>query len=134
MVGMPSAIISIPAVEDHRRPLLQLRGLIRRSPILAGAIGFGISSLAGVPPSVGFFAKLFILILLAKAKLWWVFGAALLSVAVSIHYYFSIIREAVVRPSVDQDTVEVIEVSSTAKFVIGALSAATLIGGLLFFI
>lgn len=128
------ALISIPAVEDHRRPLLQLRGLIRRSPILAGGLGFGISSLAGVPPSIGFFAKLFILILLAKVKLWWVFGAALLSVAVSIHYYFSIIREAVVRPSVSDETIETIEVSATAKFVIGALSAATIIGGLLFFV
>jgi NADH-quinone oxidoreductase subunit N len=92
------ALVAIPSIEDHRRPLLQLRGLIRRSPILAGALGFGISSLAGVPPSVGFFAKLFVLILLAKVKLWWVFGAALVSVAVSIHYYFSIIRESVVRP------------------------------------
>ena len=81
-----------------------------------------------------FFIKLFILILLAKVKLWWVFGAALLSVAVSIHYYFSIIREAVVRPSLDNDTIEKIEVSATAKFVIGALSAATIIGGLLFFV
>ena len=114
--------------------LLQLRGLIRRSPILAGALGFGISSLAGVPPSVGFFAKLFILILLAKVKLWWVFGVALVSVAVSIHYYFAIIREAVVRPSVDNETIETIEVPATAKFIIGALSAATIIGGLLFFV
>ncbi|NBP90713.1 MAG: NADH-quinone oxidoreductase subunit N, partial [Opitutae bacterium] len=95
---------------------------------------FGISSLAGIPPSIGFFAKLFILILLAKVKLWWVFGAALLSVAVSIHYYFSIIREAVVRPTVDNESIEAIEVSATAKFVIGALSAATIIGGLLFFV
>lgn len=127
-------LISIPAVEDHRRPLLGLRGLIRRSPILAGGLSFGISSLAGIPPSIGFFAKLFILILLAKVKLWWVFGAALISVAVSIHYYFAIIRESVVRPTLDNQSVETIEVSSTAKFMIGALSAATVVGGLLFFI
>ena len=111
-----------------------MRGLIRRSPVLAGGLGFGISSLAGIPPSIGFFAKLFILILLVKVKLWWVFGAALVSVAISIHYYFSIIREAVVRPTVDNESIETIEVSATAKFVIGALSAATIIGGLLFYV
>ncbi len=128
------ALVSIPVDEDHRRPLLGLRGLLRRSPILASALGFGISSLAGIPPSIGFFAKLFILILLAKLKLWWIFGAALVSVALSIHYYFAILREAVVRPTLDQEEVAIIEVSPTAKFIIGTLSAVTILGGLLFFL
>ncbi len=128
------ALVSIPVDEDHRRPLLGLRGLLRRSPILASALGFGISSLAGIPPSIGFFAKLFILILLAKLKLWWIFGAALVSVALSIHYYFAILREAVVRPTLDQEKVAIIDVSPTAKFIIGTLSAVTILGGLLFFL
>ena len=128
------ALVSIPVDEDHRRPLLGLRGLLRRSPILASALGFGISSLAGIPPSIGFFAKLFILILLAKLKLWWIFGAALVSVALSIHYYFAILREAVVRPTLDQEEVAIIDVSPTAKFIIGTLSAVTILGGLLFFL
>ena len=128
------ALVTIPAAEDHRRPLLGLRGLLRRSPILASALGFGISSLAGIPPSIGFFAKLFVLILLAKLKLWWIFGAALVSVALSIHYYFAILREAVVRPTLDQEEVIIIEVSPTAKFIIGTLSAVTILGGLLFFL
>jgi len=128
------ALVSIPVADDHRRPLLGLRGMMRRSPIIASALGFGISSLAGIPPSIGFFAKLFILILLAKLKLWWIFGAALVSVALSIHYYFAILREAVVRPTLDQEEVAVIEVSPTAKFIIGTLSAVTLLGGLLFFL
>ena len=128
------ALVSIPVAEDHRRPLLGLRGMLRRSPVIASALGFGISSLAGIPPSIGFFAKLFVLILLAKLKLWWIFGAALVSVALSIHYYFAILREAVVRPTLDQEEVAVIEVSPTAKFIIGTLSAVTVLGGLLFFL
>jgi len=125
------ALIEIPSADDHDRPLLGLRGLLRRSPILAAALGFGIGSLAGVPPSVGFLAKLMILVLLAKLHVWWVFGAALLSVAVSIHYYFAILREAVVRPTDDQEPVVPLEVSFTSRFLIGALSAATILGGLL---
>jgi NADH-quinone oxidoreductase subunit N len=127
------ALIELPVAEDHQRPLLGLRGLLRRSPILASALGFGIGSLAGIPPSIGFFAKLLILIFLAKLHLWWVFGAALLSVAVSIHYYFAILREAVVRPTDDQDAVVPLEVSFTSRFLIGALSAATILGSLLAF-
>ena len=127
------ALIELPVADDHHRPLLGLRGLLRRSPILASALGFGIGSLAGIPPSIGFFAKLLILIFLAKLNLWWVFGAALLSVAISIHYYFAILREAVVRPTDDQEEVVPLEISFTSRFLIGALSAATILGSLLAF-
>jgi NADH-quinone oxidoreductase subunit N len=127
------ALIELPVADDHQRPLLGLRGLLRRSPILASALGFGIGSLAGIPPSIGFFAKLLILLFLAKLHLWWVFGAALLSVAVSIHYYFAILREAVVRPTDDQEEIVPLEVSFTSRFLIGALSAATILGSFLAF-
>jgi NADH-quinone oxidoreductase subunit N len=125
------ALAALPAAEDHRRPLLSLRGLFRRSPVLTAGLGFGISSLAGIPPSVGFVAKLLVLMLLVKAKLWWVLGAALVSVAVSIHYYFGILREAVVRPTEDSDEIAPLETAFSTRFVIGALATAALVGGLL---
>jgi len=125
------ALVSLPAVDDHRRPQLALRGLFRRSPILASALGFGIGSLAGVPPSVGFIAKLLVLALLVGAKLWWILGAALIGVAISIHYYFSILREAVVRPTDDNEELALLEVPFQARFLIGVLTAASILGGLL---
>ena len=125
------ALAYLPAAEDHRRPLLSLRGLLRRSPVLAAGLGFGIGSLAGIPPSLGFIAKLLVLMLLVKAKLWWVLGAGLVSVAISIHYYFGILREAVVRPTEDDDEVAPLETAFSTRFIIGALATATLIGGLL---
>ena len=124
------ALVSLPAVEDHRRPQLALRGLLRRSPLLASSLGFGIGSLAGVPPSVGFVAKLLVLVLLVAAKLWWILGAALVGVAVSIHYYFSILREAVVRPTEDNEELAPLELPFGTRFLIGALTAASIIGGL----
>jgi NADH-quinone oxidoreductase subunit N len=125
------ALVSLPAAADHLRPHLALRGLLRRSPSLAAALGFGIGSLAGVPPSVGFIAKLLVLALLVKAKLWWVLGVALVCVAISIHYYFCILREAVVRPTEDNAELAPLEISFGARFLIGALAAATILGGLL---
>lgn len=124
------ALVSLPAVEDHRRPQLALRGLLRRSPLLASSLGFGIGSLAGVPPSVGFVAKLLVLVLLVAAKLWWILGAALVGVAVSIHYYFSILREAVVRPTEDNEELAPLELPFGTRFLIGALTAASIISGL----
>lgn len=124
------ALVSLPASEDHRRPQLALRGLLRRSPILASALGFGIGSLAGIPPSVGFIAKLLVLVLLVKAKLWWVLGAGLIGVAISIHYYFSILREAVVRPTEDTEELAPLELPFGTRFLIVVLTAASIIGGL----
>jgi NADH-quinone oxidoreductase subunit N len=124
------ALVALPAAEDHRRPQLALRGLLRRSPLLAGSLGFGIGSLAGIPPSVGFIAKLLVLALLVAAQLWWVLGAALVGVAVSIHYYFSILREAVVRPTEDGEELAPLEVPFGARFLAGLLMAASVLGGL----
>jgi NADH-quinone oxidoreductase subunit N len=118
--------VSLPVAEDHDRPLLGLRGLLRRSPVLASALGFGIGSLAGIPPSAGFVAKLIILALLVKAKLWWVLGVALVGVAVSIHYYFSLLREAFIRPTEDGEELAPLPVPAGTRFLIGALCAATL--------
>jgi NADH-quinone oxidoreductase subunit N len=124
------ALVSLPAVEDHRRPQLALRGLLRRSPLLASSLGFGIGSLAGVPPSVGFIAKLLVLVLLVSAKLWWVLGAALIGVAISIHYYFSILREAVVRPTDANEELASLEIPFGTRFLIGVLTASSILGGL----
>lgn len=61
-----------------------------------------------------------------KAKLWWVLGIALLGVALSIHYYFSLLREAFIRPSEEGAEIAPLPVSASMRFLIGALSAATL--------
>lgn len=125
------ALAGIPAAEDHRRPLTSLRGLIRRSPSLTAGLCFGIGSLAGVPPSVGFVAKLLVLALLVQAGLWWVLGAALIGVAVSIHYYFGILREAVARPGEDREETAPLENGAASRFIIGFLSVGTLVAGAL---
>jgi NADH-quinone oxidoreductase subunit N len=95
------ALAAIPAESDERRPLVALRGLIRRSPSLAAGLTLGIGSLAGIPPSLGFFAKILILAMLVAAGSWVLLALAVVSVAISIHYYFSIIREATVRTEPD---------------------------------
>lgn len=125
------SLAGVPSAEDHARPLTSLRGLIRRSPSLAAGLCFGIGSLAGVPPSVGFVTKLLVLALLVQAGLWWVLGAALVGVAVSIHYYFGILREAVARPGDDREETAPLEAGSVSRFVIAALSLATLAAGAL---
>jgi NADH-quinone oxidoreductase subunit N len=91
------ALAATPATDDAKRPLVGLRGLIGRDGSLSASLTLGIGSLAGIPPSAGFFAKLLVLIALVATGSWLLLGLAVVSVAVSIHYYFSIVREAVSR-------------------------------------
>ncbi len=91
------ALSTTPAGDDAKRPLIGLRGLIGRSGSLTASLTLGIGSLAGIPPSAGFFAKLLVLFALVQTESWLLLGLAVISVAISIHYYFSIVREAVSR-------------------------------------
>jgi NADH-quinone oxidoreductase subunit N len=77
--------------------ITSLAGLSQRSPLLAGAMTLAMVSLAGVPPLAGFFGKF----LLFKAALeqgavnpafYWLVGAAVLGVVISLYYYGGIIR------------------------------------------
>ena len=51
-------------------------GLAGRAPWRAAAMAVLMLSLTGIPPTVGFFAKLYILIATVDAGLWWLAAAA----------------------------------------------------------
>lgn len=125
-------LAELPAESDERRPLVSLRGLIRRSPPLAASLTLGIGSLAGIPPSIGFFAKLLVLWVLAMAQCWLLLGLAAVSVAISIHYYFSIIREATVRsPAEDAPAPAVAWRARALPLALGVLTLLLGLGALL---
>lgn len=78
--------------EDATFTLEDLLLLHKRSPLLAASLTIGLGSLAGVPPFVGFVAKLMLFIAMFQAKLYLLLGVAILGVVLSIYYYFNWIR------------------------------------------
>ncbi|MBZ5859462.1 NADH-quinone oxidoreductase subunit N [Flavihumibacter profundi] len=68
-------------------------GLARTQPVLAATATVFLLSLAGIPLTIGFFAKYFMLASAVKsgAHLWLVFFAVLCAV-VSVYYYFRVIQ------------------------------------------
>ncbi len=69
-----------------------LRGLGRRAPRLAAALALMLVSLAGVPPTAGFLAKLLVFWDAVKAGLIGVVVVAALNSLVGLSYYFKLIR------------------------------------------
>jgi len=68
-----------------------LKGLYRRSPLMAIAMSIFMLSLAGFPPSVGFFGKLFLFTAGVSAGYTWLVVLALLMSVVSVYYYVRVL-------------------------------------------
>ena len=79
---------------DSEQDLASYAGLAKESPFLAGMLACGLGSLAGIPPFVGFMAKLVVFLAVFKAAHYGLLAVAIASVVISIYYYFGWIRAA----------------------------------------
>ncbi len=84
---------------DGSNPSLDdLRGLHRRSPLLAATLLLALFALAGVPPTAGFVGKWF-LFAAAMAQGWWLLVLlAALNTTVSVYYYLVAVKHAYLLP------------------------------------
>jgi len=77
--------------------LASFTGLAYRRPWLAGAMTFFLLSLAGLPPTGGFTAKILILASTTSAGYVWLALLLILGTAISVYVYFKIVRIMFVR-------------------------------------
>ena len=89
-----SVMSRMPQTNDALQNLDDYEGLSKNNPLLAGTLAFGLGSLAGIPPTVGFIAKLGILFVLFQAGFYGTIAVMLGCVVVSIYYYFGWFRAA----------------------------------------
>ncbi|HRE24931.1 MAG TPA: NADH-quinone oxidoreductase subunit NuoN [Bacteroidia bacterium] len=77
--------MEIDSIED-------LKGLNKRNPWLAFMMLIVMFSMAGVPPTVGFFTKLLVLKALVDVHLTWVAILGLLFTVIGVYYYLRIVK------------------------------------------
>lgn len=86
------AIIAILSKDgDEFEDLVQYRGLNARNPWLAFMMLLLLFSMAGVPPTVGFFAKLGLLEALVQAQHVWLAVLALVFALIGAYYYLRVV-------------------------------------------
>lgn len=85
------------AVNDNEDRLESLKGLIYRNPILGVTGIVALLSLAGVPPTAGFFGK-YMVFSSAWENYWWLVIIALINSGIGIYYYVKLIGIIVSRP------------------------------------
>lgn len=71
--------------------LHDLYGLFRRAPLLAGVLALCLLTLAGIPPTVGFFAKFYIFKVAFQAGYYALVIVGLLTTILSAYYYLRIV-------------------------------------------
>lgn len=126
-LGAFVAIIAISQQINSDR-IKDYAGMWKRSPFLAVMLAFCLVSLTGIPPTAGFWAKIFIFNAAIRADLAWLVIIGVANSAVSAFYYLSVVKQMFLgEPAEDAARV------STSPPIALAVGAAS-IGVLVFFV
>ncbi|MGD8668054.1 MAG: NADH-quinone oxidoreductase subunit N, partial [Desulfobacterales bacterium] len=116
-----TAFLVVVQVADNGRNIQmgELAGLHQRSPLLAMALMVSIFSLAGIPPTIGFSAKLFVFLAAMEQGYFTLVLIAMINVLISLYYYLLVLKAAfLLKP----DTVQPdLQLSPSLRLLTGAL-------------
>jgi len=89
-----AAFVAVIAISNRTGSYLieDFAGIGRRSPFIAFCLAASLISLTGIPPTVGFMAKLNVFTSAFNGGLWWLVMAGTLSSVVSAYYYLRVIK------------------------------------------
>ncbi len=85
-------VISVISAFTGKENIQDFKGLYASNPALALVMAIALFSLAGIPPTAGFFGKLFLLTAGAKQSNWTLIIIASLNLIISLYYYLRIVR------------------------------------------
>ncbi len=90
--GSFAVILAVYDDAEGDETIDKIAGLAKSNPILAFSFAAILLSMAGIPPLVGFFAKLSVIQVALDADLFWFVVAAMILSVVSAYYYLRIIK------------------------------------------
>jgi NADH-quinone oxidoreductase subunit N len=115
-------VIMLLSREGHEaEEIADFKGLGKRSPGLAFVVLILMFSLAGIPPTVGFYAKLSVLQAAVNAGLVWLAVAAVLLSLVGAFYYLRIVKTIYFDEPADAHAIAPSQGAHTLLLVNGAL-------------
>jgi NADH-quinone oxidoreductase subunit N len=91
ILGSFGVVMLVSRVGERRTSLASYRGLGRRSPLLAGLLTIFLLSLAGLPPTAGFLAKVFVFQAAVNAGLEWLVLLAVIASVIAAFFYLRVL-------------------------------------------
>ena len=84
------SLMSSPYRGPDAESLYSYRGLFWHRPILSAVMTVMMLSLAGIPMTLGFIGKFYVLAVGVQANLWWLTGAVVVGSAIGLYYYLRV--------------------------------------------
>jgi NADH-quinone oxidoreductase subunit N len=122
--GAFAVVTALGAGGEQTADINYWRGLFYRRPFLATVMTIFMLSLAGIPPTVGFFAKLFVFQALVNAQIWAPLVVAVVMTIVSFYYYLRVVVFMLATP--DEAVVDKPRLGISTSGVLGVAAVATI--------
>jgi len=108
------AVASVISSAAGKENIDDYKGLYRTNPFLSWVMAIALFSLAGIPPTAGFFGKLFLLAAGASKGSYWFITIAALNMIISLYYYLKIVRAMFMDKN--EQPIEKIKIGMSVKF------------------
>tara|TARA_B100001123_G_scaffold430326_1_gene550094 strand:- start:2433 stop:3893 length:1461 start_codon:yes stop_codon:yes gene_type:complete len=102
-------------------------GMWRRAPLLALALAICLISLAGIPPTAGFWAKLYVFNAGIRADLAWLVIIGVLNSVVSAYYYLAVVRQMFLGEAEEEER---LAISPTIAVALGISTVGVIVFGI----
>ena len=122
VVSLVSAVTGKEGISDYK-------AFYTTNPFLSWVLTIALFSLAGVPPTAGFFGKFFLLMAGAAKGNYWLIVIAALNMVVSFYYYLRVVKAIFM--DANEEPVEKIVVPFTPKLALYICVAGIIVTGLL---
>jgi NADH-quinone oxidoreductase subunit N len=85
-------VVSVVSALTGKENISDFKGFYKNNPMLSWVLTIALFSLAGVPPTAGFFGKLFLLMAGAAKGNYGIIIFAALNMVISFYYYLSVVK------------------------------------------
>lgn len=118
------AVVAAVFYKTGKEEINEYRGFYQNNKLLSWVIAIALFSLAGIPPTAGFFGKYFLLTSGAMHNDYWLLGIAILNMIVSLYYYLRVVKAIFIDKSegpIEKITVSPLTAASIVICVAGIL-------------
>lgn len=122
-------IVSVISEQANKENIIDYKGLYQTNPMLTWVLALALFSLAGVPPTAGFFGKFFLLTAGGSKASYAFMIVVVLNMVISLYYYLKVVRAMFIDKN--ETPIETIPIALPIKLALIICSAGILSVGLL---
>lgn len=122
-------VAAVIAEKTGKENIDDYKGLYKTNPFLTWIMALALFSLAGIPPTAGFFGKLFLLTAAGANAAYWFILVAALNMIISLYYYLRVVRAMFMDKN--ENPVEPVKASPTVKLALIICGSGIVLVGLL---